>query len=213
MEGDGSLPVSDKQILRDRLSDLSEVLNRHLARDAGINIENKKALRTWLASHQPFHWFIEFYGIMESGGFDVIIGNPPYVVYSKVAPFDLIVHSGLVRTPHGIVAFLVWQIAASSPQEVMVEQYLNPQNIGTFRLISSAANQTHFKLVVVNNQSGEVAAFVDFENDFQFDELVSAMATPIGHEPEGDFGTATQHVMNNFTIAELLAHSATVADE
>jgi hypothetical protein len=48
----------------------------------------------------------------------------------------------------------VWQIAASSPQEVMVEQYLNPQNIGTFRLIASAANQTHFKLVVVNNQKG-----------------------------------------------------------
>jgi hypothetical protein len=59
--------------------------------------------------------------------------------YSKVVPFNLIVHSGLVRTPHGVVAFIVWQIAASSPQEVMVEQYLNPQNIGTFRLIASAA--------------------------------------------------------------------------
>jgi hypothetical protein len=38
----------------------------------------------WLASHKPFHWFIEFYGILKSGGFDVIIGNPPYVEYSKV---------------------------------------------------------------------------------------------------------------------------------
>jgi len=36
------------------------------------------------ASHQPFHWWIEFYGIMKQGGFDVIIGNPPYVEYSKV---------------------------------------------------------------------------------------------------------------------------------
>jgi hypothetical protein len=128
--------------------------------------------------------------------------------YSKVVPFNLIVHTGLVRTPHGVVAFIVWQIAASSPQEVMVEQYLNPQNIGTFRLIASAANQTHFKLVVVNNQSGEVAAFIDYENTFEFDELASAMATAIGHEPEGDFGAATQHVTSNFTITELLAHSA-----
>jgi hypothetical protein len=128
--------------------------------------------------------------------------------YSKVVPFNLIVHSGLVRTPYGVVAFLVWQIAASSPQEVMAEQYLNPQNIGTVRLIASAANQTHVKLVVVNNQSGEVAAFIDYENVFRFDELVSTMATAIGHEPEGDFGAATQHVMNNFTIAELLACSA-----
>src|SRR5258708_24113962 len=38
----------------------------------------------WRLSHQPFHWFVEFYGIMKKGGFDVIIGNPPYVEYSKV---------------------------------------------------------------------------------------------------------------------------------
>lgn len=37
----------------------------------------------WLDSHQPFHWFAEFYGIFESdGGFDIVIGNPPYVEYS-----------------------------------------------------------------------------------------------------------------------------------
>jgi hypothetical protein len=35
-------------------------------------------------SHQPFHWFIQFYGILNGGGFDVIIGNPPYVSSSKV---------------------------------------------------------------------------------------------------------------------------------
>ena len=38
----------------------------------------------WLASHKPFHWFIAFYGILKNGGFDVVIGNPPYVEYSKV---------------------------------------------------------------------------------------------------------------------------------
>jgi hypothetical protein len=32
----------------------------------------------------PFHWFIEFNTIIKNGGFDVIIGNPPYVEYSKV---------------------------------------------------------------------------------------------------------------------------------
>jgi hypothetical protein len=31
-----------------------------------------------------FDWFTEFREIMSNGGFDVIIGNPPYVVYSKV---------------------------------------------------------------------------------------------------------------------------------
>ena len=40
--------------------------------------------QTWLSSHKPFHWFIAFYGILKDGGFDVIIGNPPYVEYRKV---------------------------------------------------------------------------------------------------------------------------------
>ncbi len=127
--------------------------------------------------------------------------------YGKVVPFNLIVHSGLARTPHGVVAFIVWQIAANSPQEVMVEQYLNPHNIGTIHLVASAANQTHFKLVVINNQNGDVAAFVDFENVFQFDQFVSAMAIAIGHEPEGNFDAATKHVMSNMTIPELLTLS------
>lgn len=32
----------------------------------------------------PFHWFIEFNEIMMRGGFDVVIGNPPYVEYNKI---------------------------------------------------------------------------------------------------------------------------------
>ncbi len=42
------------------------------------------AYQCWRTSHQPFHWLVEFYGIMFKGGFDVVIGNPPYVEYSKV---------------------------------------------------------------------------------------------------------------------------------
>lgn len=38
----------------------------------------------WKQSHHPFHWCAEFYSVIKQGGFDVIIGNPPYVEYSKV---------------------------------------------------------------------------------------------------------------------------------
>lgn len=73
------------------------------------------------------------------------------------------------------------------------------------RLVASAANQTHFKLIVVNNQSADVATLVDYENVFEFDELASGMALAIGHEPEGDFAAATEHVKNTTSIGELLA--------
>jgi len=34
----------------------------------------------WVESHQPFHWFAEFPAVfLTKDGFDVIIGNPPYI--------------------------------------------------------------------------------------------------------------------------------------
>ena len=65
--------------LKERLDDLRDELDEYLAEDYGVKIDNEKAYTQWRNSHQPFHWFVEFYGIMNRGGFDVIIGNPPYV--------------------------------------------------------------------------------------------------------------------------------------
>jgi hypothetical protein len=41
----------------------------------------------WVASHSPFHWFIEFPEVFTAGGFDVVIGNPPYVAARKVTEY------------------------------------------------------------------------------------------------------------------------------
>jgi hypothetical protein len=84
IEGDGSVPTEHKQELRRRLKTLEAELNRHLAVEYGIKVGDKAAYGKWLKSHQPFHWFIEFYGIMSGGGFDVIIGNPPWVEFAKI---------------------------------------------------------------------------------------------------------------------------------
>ena len=78
-EGDGSVPAADKLELQKRLKALEDELNRHLAGEYGVKVSDKVAYAKWVKSHQPFHWFIQFYGILNSGGFDVIIGNPPYV--------------------------------------------------------------------------------------------------------------------------------------
>ena len=77
-------PVEVKRKLRDKLNSLSLELDRYLAQDYGINPKKKDEFAAWRASHQPFHWFAEFYGVMREGGFDVVIGNPPYVEYSKI---------------------------------------------------------------------------------------------------------------------------------
>lgn len=80
----GKVTHEDKQELRDRLTKLDEELDRYLAGEYGIDVKKQKEFDAWKTSHQPFHWFVEFYGIMHAGGFDVVIGNPPYVVYSAL---------------------------------------------------------------------------------------------------------------------------------
>ena len=68
-----------KRGLNERLGKLNELLNRRLhAATTSIPYED------WLETHQPFHWLAEFYQIIhDNGGFDVIIGNPPYVEYTR----------------------------------------------------------------------------------------------------------------------------------
>lgn len=80
----GEVTAADKEELRNRLKDLENELNQYLAKQYGINPKNRADYTKWLESYKPFHWFVEFYGILKHGGFDVIIGNPPYVEYTKV---------------------------------------------------------------------------------------------------------------------------------
>jgi Eco57I restriction-modification methylase len=84
VQGDGSVPTEDKIELRARLRALEAELNLQLAKNYGVKVDQTKPYDAWLRSHEPFHWFIEFHGIMHSGGFDVIVGNPPYIAKNSV---------------------------------------------------------------------------------------------------------------------------------
>jgi hypothetical protein len=94
-----------KEILFSRLNKLNSILNPVFAKKFGVNSVNatieiseekdgkKKKVKVnhfnwWRKTYQPFHWFAEFYDIIRNGGFDVVIGNPPYVEYSKI-PYKL----------------------------------------------------------------------------------------------------------------------------
>ena len=82
--GDGSY-VQEKNTLTAELEKLNERLDHYLAKEYGSNDGNHDHYKKWKESHQPFHWFADFYGIIEdNGGFDVVIGNPPYVEYRNI---------------------------------------------------------------------------------------------------------------------------------
>ena len=93
-----------KQELKNRLKKLDELLNKKLY--ASTVSGGSLKYEDWLKSHQPFHWLAEYYDIINgNGGFDVIIGNPPYVGYTrknketKIAVCDIYKVNGLVTLP------------------------------------------------------------------------------------------------------------------
>ena len=80
LQGDHQSLVEAKSEVNRRLATIRGLLDDQLYdRHCG----KKKA--QWLSDAQPFHWYTEFYPIMhDRGGFDVIIGNPPYVNMSQI---------------------------------------------------------------------------------------------------------------------------------
>jgi hypothetical protein len=47
-------------------------------------------LDAWQVSHQPFHWFVEFPRVFVEGGFDVVVGNPPYIRAKLVTDYQYV---------------------------------------------------------------------------------------------------------------------------
>ena len=72
-----------KDKLEAALTSLTDQLDQYLALQYDSRLQpNTKMFLDWRTRHRPFHWFAEFFGIMSQGGFDAVVGNPPYVVYS-----------------------------------------------------------------------------------------------------------------------------------
>lgn len=80
----GRVTVEDKRALQQRRDQLVNELDEYLAYDYAVQTTSPKALQEWRFKTQPFHWFAEFYDIINAGGFGAVIGNPPYVEYAKV---------------------------------------------------------------------------------------------------------------------------------
>jgi len=72
-----------KIIAIQRASDLKEQLN--IALHKAMAPESQYA--QWVKSHEPLHYLAQFPANMLKGGFDVVIGNPPYIARSKVTTY------------------------------------------------------------------------------------------------------------------------------
>ena len=88
---DSSALSSKKTELRTGINQLREELDCYLADEYEMELSKRTvAFERWRGSHQPFHWLVEFYRIFKQGGFNVIIGNPPYVETSKIKDYKIL---------------------------------------------------------------------------------------------------------------------------
>ena len=80
---------AEKAKLKSRQQAVNEILDKTLYEE----MSEKREYSDWLKKTQPFHWISEFYDIISdedgNGGFDVVIGNPPYVDISSKIPYSL----------------------------------------------------------------------------------------------------------------------------
>lgn len=69
-----------KSILRESTNTAADRLDSwwHSATGGGQDLSD------WRDVHDPFHWFVEFTDVIANGGFDIVIGNPPYVATTKI---------------------------------------------------------------------------------------------------------------------------------
>ncbi len=133
--------------------ELGAELDGYLASEYGIDRNNiiqkdvyEEKLKHWQESHQPFHWWIEFYGIMKKGGFDVIIGNPPYVSVRNI-DYTLLLHGNTSFTDlyaYVILRSLELSILHGHIGMIVPLSITFSEDFGLLRNIVSSTGQTWF---------------------------------------------------------------------
>lgn len=142
-----------KDDLNTRLKNLNTELNKLLHKQA-----EQLLFDDWLKTHQPFHWFAEFYEIIhDKKGFDVVIGNPPYVEYTEVKEtyklsgfitgscgnlYAMVIEKSLkILNERGKIGFIVPLSSVSTPRmDKLVQVYKSLNLIKFFSFYAGDSN-------------------------------------------------------------------------
>jgi type I restriction-modification system DNA methylase subunit len=89
----GERAVKIREVLEKVRNSLYEMINNSFLAFIHDNSKFSKndfeGLGKELSERMPFHWKIDFEGVLLEDGFDVIVGNPPYVEDRNYSPTDL----------------------------------------------------------------------------------------------------------------------------
>lgn len=152
--------------------------------------------------------------LLQTGTFDDTVGEEAFLVildtdFAWRDPEDeegleLRLKSGIAQTGHGLLGFLIWVLVENDERVAYFEQYLDPDNEDTLRILTLAGEQDYLKVVFCNSSSGLVEDFLEYENVYELGDLSTSLAEMTDEVPGGSFEEAQQEFMTEYPVEALL---------
>jgi hypothetical protein len=137
----------------------------------------------------------------------LLLDRTPFVNdLAKIRPFDLRLKTGLVRTSHGPLCFLLFYVPnPMRPGAVYIAldahvNPFNPQHLVTWR---DLARQSHWHLILVGANDKLVDLF-EFKNTFDVGQTLDRIKSLSSSMVEGDFDQAKAEFAATHTVEYLL---------
>lgn len=146
-----------KRALRPQLDELDKALDEHYFRNNG----QKGHIATWRRNTHPLHWVAQFNDILEAGGFDVVIGNPPYVGKTKIGYYVDFLTAAERKMPD-IYAWCVLRALSLTADDGMLGMIM-PLSVtfsGDFQPLREALNGRNVWMASFNNRPATLFANV-----------------------------------------------------
>ena len=90
-----------KEILEDIRKVIYDCVNPAFLNYINEKLKRNKVSEKEFGSSKPFHWKVDFGWIIKSGGFDVVIGNPPYIRAKDIPVIEKEIFNKIYYSPFG----------------------------------------------------------------------------------------------------------------
>ncbi|MBX8639724.1 MAG: Eco57I restriction-modification methylase domain-containing protein [Thermoplasmata archaeon] len=99
----GKNAIELRRIMRQIRDRLYEVLNTYylsmLSREGNTGKEKFREISKEFGRLNPFHWFVDFNKAIDRSGFDVVLGNPPYIEDRNYSAIEIAIIRCMKRGP------------------------------------------------------------------------------------------------------------------
>ena len=119
----GSISFDDSSLVKNNSSTfISQLLSK-------IPEKNKQSVKTWLIKEKLVHWNKIFPKVFRSDGFDVIIGNPPYINVKRLRIEERRFFSKIYKTynSNGDISNIFWERSLALCKDKGIVSFITPR--------------------------------------------------------------------------------------